>query len=54
MGEIADDMIDGLMCELCGCYFTEEHGHPATCEECWKDLNKRERKIHTKAIYPTL
>lgn len=42
MGEIADDIIDGICCALCGCYFTEddetlyEHGYPVVCKDCWK------------------
>lgn len=37
MGEIANDMIDGFCCSCCGIYFTEEHGFPVYCEECWED-----------------
>jgi len=47
MGEIADDMIKGACCSLCGCYFfltkdeadhtyeSYEHGHPVSCKDCW-------------------
>lgn len=37
MGEIADDMIDGLSCSLCGIYFVEEHGYPVVCTDCWDE-----------------
>lgn len=43
MGEIADDMIDGACCALCGMYFADEHenmyehGYPVACEECWTE-----------------
>lgn len=70
MGEIADDMMEGGQCDLCGCIFkhpdadkhagtTEdpqpsfEHGHPATCWDCWKDLTPQERKSHVRARVPT-
>ena len=44
MGEIADDIIDGACCALCGEYFVTkrqgniqgfEHGYPVVCEDCW-------------------
>ena len=35
MGEIADDMIDGVCCALCGEYFEEAQGYPCACSECW-------------------
>jgi rubredoxin len=49
MGEIADDMVNGFSCSLCGIYFQEEHGYPVVCETCWNDLNKREKKQYQKA-----
>jgi len=48
MGEIADDMIDGSSCSLCGCYFQHPdsngedeakiytHGYPVYCKECYE------------------
>ena len=47
MGEIADDIISGECCALCGCYFVGpdldseghqiayEHGYPVACEDCF-------------------
>ena len=35
MGEIADDMINGNSCSLCGVYFCEGHGYPVACTDCW-------------------
>lgn len=41
MGEIADDMINGACCSLCGCYFVDqngeiyEHGYPVYCHDCY-------------------
>lgn len=44
MGEIAEDMLDGSCCSLCGCYFKypeEEdwiytHEYPVACKDCWE------------------
>lgn len=60
MGEIAEDMIDGTCCELCGCYFESQEGglytheHPAVCWECWMDLTREEQKVHVRADVKTL
>ena len=35
MGEIADDMIDGLTCSMCGVCFVRAHGYPVLCRGCW-------------------
>lgn len=43
MGEVADDMIEGSCCALCGEYFAGDddnstiytHGYPVACESCW-------------------
>ena len=49
MGELADSIIDGECCELCGMYFEDAHGYPVICKDCWKDLTKLERKGHQQA-----
>ena len=36
MGDVADDIMDGASCALCGQYFEEEHGYPVVCRECWE------------------
>ena len=36
MGQIADDMINGCCCALCGQYFQKAHGFPVACIECWE------------------
>lgn len=62
MGEIADDMIDGTSCELCGCYYIDPddedklftHGYPTVCKPCWSNLTKQEKSHHVKAIADTL
>ena len=57
MGEIADDMIDGSSCSLCGCYFKDpdskepkgySHGYPVYCKDCWEpDCNHPEALVDT-------
>lgn len=37
MSEIAEDMINGACCSLCGCYFEAEHGYPVVCIPCYTD-----------------
>lgn len=59
MGQIADDMIDGTCCEICGCYFEKDgelytHGYPVTCSECWDDMTREGKKHHTKTDCETL
>jgi len=60
MGEMADDMIEGCCCEVCGAYFLDdngelyEHGYPVTCNTCWKRLSKQERKDRQRAERPTM
>lgn len=49
MGQLADDMIEGFSCSLCGVYFEEEHGHPIVCQSCWNDLSDEEKKDYQLA-----
>lgn len=37
MGQIADDIINGLQCSFCGVCFENEHGYPVACCDCWND-----------------
>lgn len=35
MGEIAEMVLDGLLCEQCGIFVDgEETGYPRSCEDC--------------------
>ena len=50
MGEIAQDIIKGRMCSLCGCYFCNvstlkifEHGFEVACYDCYNDLTETEK-----------
>ncbi len=43
MGEIADAMINGLFCEVCGEYLDgDEPGYPRKCENC-TDLEEEDK-----------
>ena len=43
MGEAAEDMLEGIVCQICGVFFDdflegeEPPGHPRTCEGCGGD-----------------
>lgn len=59
MGKIANSMINGEMCSLCGCYFEKdgkiyEHGFPVICWDCWEDLEPETKMGSTKAEVNTL
>ena len=49
MGEMADDIIEGFSCCLCGVYFEDEHGYPVVCKDCWTHLDKKERTQYQRA-----
>ncbi|GBG09475.1 hypothetical protein PAT3040_04121 [Paenibacillus agaridevorans] len=36
MGDIADMILEGILCKGCGSYIDdgEEPGHPRTCDDC--------------------
>ena len=34
MGEIADDMINGDMCQVCGVWLGDGDGYPRSCSGC--------------------
>jgi hypothetical protein len=37
MGEIANDMMSGLLCNGCGVYLGDTVGYPCFCEDCRKE-----------------
>lgn len=41
MGDIADMMIEGVLCEGCGVYIGCEVGYPRKCSSCEGPLSKR-------------
>ncbi len=35
MGEVAEMVLEGMLCEVCGSYIDgEESGYPRTCDDC--------------------
>jgi hypothetical protein len=44
MGEIAELIITGEQCSLCGIEFIESHGYPVVCEHCFNDLTEGEQE----------
>lgn len=54
MGEIADDMLSGFQCSLCGLFFSGEHGYPVVCNDCWHDMSKYERRHYAQATLPEI
>lgn len=54
MGQIADDMINGYCCSLCGVYFEDEHGYPVVCKGCWDNLSEEDKKNFQLAYFEEL
>jgi hypothetical protein len=40
MGEIADAILEGDLCEICGVYLGEGDGFPRTCTGCGGDADE--------------
>ena len=47
---IAEDIIDGWCCQLCGVYYEEEHGYPVVCESCYNELSEEEKKEFLESL----
>lgn len=47
MGDVADMMLDGTLCEGCGEYLGSDNGYPTYCGDCAKE-NKKQEKEQTK------
>lgn len=46
MGEIADMMLDGTLCEMCGVYIGTDSGFPMYCsKECANDRGADQSQI---------
>ena len=43
MGQIADDIVNGLQCSWCGICFEKAHGYPVLCMSCYDNSNKEDR-----------
>lgn len=50
VGEIADMIVDGGMCEWCGTVFTQDYGYPVVCSDCWNNATPEERNGRQKAF----
>lgn len=37
MGQMADDLCDGLCCLECNSYFLKAHGYPVLCLDCHRE-----------------
>lgn len=51
MGDIADMLLEGILCIECGCAFGDNYcpGHPRTCEDCIKEQTEaKQRRRHNK------
>jgi hypothetical protein len=48
MGEIADMMLDGDLCEGCGDYLGDGDGFPRLCESCEEESEKLPKKKKKK------
>ena len=51
MGEIADMMLDGTLCEGCGTYLGDETGYPGYCSACARDRKGIEQE-QAKPVVP--
>ena len=54
MGELADDILEGRSCSICGQHFTGIHGYPVVCKDCWKELDEEDEDIYVRASLNTL
>ena len=57
MGEIAEMMLDGMLCQCCGDFLGTDNGYPTYCADCAPEEEKKkpkisaaERKIRKRAL----
>lgn len=49
MGEIADQVIEGFLCEICTCFIDgDSPGFPRKCNECKPKKRNKKRKSKNK------
>jgi len=46
MGDIADMMIEGILCECCGEYIGNSVGYPRKCSYCMGESYEKNKKKH--------
>lgn len=42
MGEMAEWILEGGCCQICGCEFDEPTGYPTTCDSCLEEEEESE------------
>ncbi len=51
MGDIADMMLEGVLCQICGEYLGDGDGYPVTCSGCQKTEKERmQEKVYPESI----
>ena len=48
MGEIADMMLDGTLCEQCGEFIDDDGGFPRLCASCEAENAKKKHDVFPK------
>lgn len=48
MGEIADMMLDGTLCQCCGVFIGSNNGYPTYCDSCQLDLEREDKPVVPK------
>jgi hypothetical protein len=51
MGDIADMMLDGTLCQVCGCFVGDAVGYPQTCDDCAKPEKPRRFQPRRKSAF---
>lgn len=44
MGEIAEMMLEGALCQVCGVYLSEGDGYPVSCNSCSGEQKNRTKE----------
>jgi hypothetical protein len=40
MGDITELILEGVLCDVCGCYIDDDtNGYPRTCEDCEEEAS---------------
>lgn len=52
MGDISEMMLDGTLCEYCGCYIEEgeAEGYPRKCTDCQEENSKKKKRKGNKKV----
>lgn len=48
MGEVAEMMLDGTLCDCCGTYLGEAEGFPKRCDDCAEPEQPKPKKPKNK------